>query len=99
MARSKERDYEDNQSLLMIRPNEWISNNEYKKCTLVKVSNEEYRFLYGTLNEYSAWVQVVKENNNWIYYPLGNKSYRSKSYTWLGDLLDDAIEDMQRAKI
>lgn len=99
MASLKKRNYDNNPFLLMIRPNEWITRSKYKKCQLVRVSNDVFKLLYGTLNEYGAWVQIEKENDLWIYYPLGNKSYKSKTYTWLGDLLDDAIEHMMSAKI
>lgn len=88
-----------NSHLLQIRPNEWINGNEYRNCTLIQVSNEEYKLLLGTLNQFTAWVQIEKDNLSWVYYPVGNKSFPSQPYAWLGDLLDDAVDNMLRAKL
>lgn len=97
MAGFEEGDYKKNPNLLMIRPNEWIDSNLYKYnkvCTLYRINDQEYEFVYG-----AAWVQIKKENNSWVYYPLGNKAYKSKPFTWFGDLLDAAAEDMYGSKL
>lgn len=99
MSASEKRDYQNTPYLIMIRPNQWINSNKYKNCELLKINDEEYKFYYGSINQYTAWVQIKREDDTWVYYPLGNKSYKSKSYTWIGDLFDDAVEDMIRAKI
>jgi hypothetical protein len=89
----------DNQNSIMIRPNQWLKSNKYKNCEFIRVKEEEYKLYYGTPDQYSAWVQIVRESDTWIYYPLGNEVYKSKSYKWMGDLFDDAIESMIRAKL
>jgi hypothetical protein len=99
MTSPDEKDYSINPYKIMIKPNQWISSNRYKDCELLKLNDKEYNFYYGTTYKYSAWVHVISENGSWVYYPIGNKLFKSKSYTWLGDLFDDAIESMIGAKI
>jgi hypothetical protein len=91
--------YKNNPYLLMIRPNQWIKSNEYKNCTLMKINDKEYKFCYGTPTQYSSWVEIKRKNNLWAYYSLCNKSLKFKSYIWIGDLLDDVVENMVRAKL
>lgn len=99
MASPEEKDYSINPYIIMIRPNQWINSNIYKDCEILKLNDIEYKFYYGAINQYSAWVHITREDSSWVYYPLGNKFFKSKSYIWLGDLFDDAIESMIRAKV
>jgi len=99
MASPEERDCLINPYIIMIRPNQWINSNRYKDCELLKLNDKEYKFYYGTTYKYSAWVHIIRENDSWVYFPLGNKLFKSKSYIWLGDLFDDAVESMISAKI
>lgn len=99
MVGVQEKNYENNPNHIMIRPNEWINidNNKYifkKHYVLSRINDEEYKFTY-----YVAWVQIKKENDSWVYLPLGNNAYKSMPFTWLGDLLDVAADDMLGAKL
>ena len=68
-------------------------------CELRKIDDNIYEYYYGTLDNHSAWVKIIFENNRWAYYRLGDASKYLSTFSCLQDCVDYAYNDMVSAKL
>ena len=78
MASPEKNDYKNNPYLIQIRLNEWINSKTYRGCTIQIIGQNHYKLLYGTEIQYTAWVEIFKVDNRWVYTPLGNNEYQGR---------------------